>query len=946
MTVSNNPDGISANKEAENPVGECNLDHIPLFPVRYALTGDTVEKAKDGKACGKPPSSLAAVDNVTFELARVRCGYVNIFVESGLGTGSDSENMWHVFYHYTSAGDDNSSLPRIDTEKMRSGIPRYFYKYKWDNGSPDGSWSKYLKDGDGAQIKTYPYPFVALGSSKVWVAYSEERWPAHFFKRAQADASFRQKIMTMVQITGKPGQSEKYAPLTDLPNLARSFNPETSSDVYSFSNTIRHTPIEQEKWQYVANSLCARERGYVVLVNDPVAMALDLGAILILNQRAKEILSQENNYALVTGEIVEGLEKAGAIRTKTWSILPRGEDRPHIDDFTLQFENVKRNYINALGYLNEIDRGVFSVWTGLIDQTGDGSIHDNMMLYKQEFDAAAAEDKAEIAGTALFEIGRAAQAFALCSNAPIEAYFDGILAGVSKGPGGAAMAELIGKFGAALSTTLTVLSEKDFFYVLGYDAAIQTFSARLNKRGGDFYFTGQKLVNTIETRVVTFSTEAEARQAVQTLYAEGRYGAALSGQLPRGMSGNVVLDRQPGPYPGASPRASYSIQAVQVSIRQAPPPEWIQRADRLAEQYGSGTTLSGLAMVAAGFALQSAIGKWSQAKEYSQVRDWLFDPAIVTIAAFLNLVREIIKVEEVVQSMGPSSAAFYRIYARFPGLKGVTVAQVSQHGNAGRAMKALTGKAAGVITGVYLAASDLNDGWDRHDSNLITSGLLGGGSVIFFLAAGATTGPAGWFLLALAALAAVGSAVYGYFKLNNYELWVREGIWGGDERNSWWGRDRLLIENRLITAQAFAHKNMPDHKFASDSFVKELERFFDMTASLNIVNKSEGDGKIDILCAELKNPVNLNQLSLNVRLMAQWEVNGAPMARGLTYLDDYTIHFEEPGRASIKIEDAVFSNNQPRDILRPEIYVSAEFVRPNGKKLDGKGRFDYDIDKI
>jgi len=951
MTTENSaPAGMSADQEAGSPELQCDIDHIPLFPVRYTLTGEALVNAKDGTACGAPPASLASVDNVTFELARTRGGYVFIYTESGLGVGADTENLWHPFFHYTTPDDDNSAAPRIDTEKQRAGTAHHFYKYHWETGTADGAWNLYtndqLSEAGVENPQTYPYPFVALGTTKAWVAYSEERWPAHFFKKVQDDAAFRNKMMTEVQISEEPATSARYAPLSELPNLSRSFSDDASSiPSLAFTNSIRHTVIEPSAWTTVANSICAQRFGYVVLVDDPVAMALDLGAMIILQQEVKTRLAQKYMYPLVTGQIVQQLQESETIRTNTWSLL-WGESRPHIEDFEAQFERVKSESQAGLDAIHRVEQGVFATWRSLVDQTAPGSIHDRMTAYLDEFDAAPEEDRAEIAGSALYEFARAAQPFALCDNGQIAPYFDGILIG--QGTGGAsatAMATLIAKFGGALATTLTTAQDRNFFYLLGWSAAVETFSSRLNKRGNSFFLTGQRLVVMQEIQPQTFRTREDAAAAIERIYDAGRFNtASVSGgtRLPAAAIDNVITQTVGPRFPGAQSQTSYTIEAYRPMIAEEVPPSWLTRAKQVS--VNGAAPLSGLGVLAAGFSLSGAVSKWNEARNYRQVQDWLFDPSVVVLAAFTEFTMSIYAARQSANALAQSSQMFARFYGSLPSLSGTAIAQSYVGRGAGSFMRGLGAKILGPVLGLYMSGKDFNEGFSLDDNNMRIAGGLGASSVLAFAAAGFVTGPAGWIILTIGALAAVGGAVYGYYRLNNFEIWVRKGIWGGDADTEWWGRSRNTFAIRKFAAEDLANPNATNYAFASAAYEQEMEEFFNAAANLTVTNQTPGDGQLEIICPEINSAHDLTRLELEIYMYQPTEINGGHRRLDLTMSRDYTLRFDGGGRATIVLNPASFPTFAQVDRTRPDLFVVAQFTRSNGAVLNARERFPGSIE--
>lgn len=164
----------SQTQDADQTAALCDDSIIPIFPVRYALKGETLLSLNSSIREISSPSSIASLAGSDHELTRIRQGFFYIFVPLSAENGSDEKGVWHVFRYETLVSEDENSnheIPFTETNLHR----RYqFYKYNWIDGYAHGEW-----EADRTQV--YPYAFVPLNTSKIEVAYCETRWPGHFF---------------------------------------------------------------------------------------------------------------------------------------------------------------------------------------------------------------------------------------------------------------------------------------------------------------------------------------------------------------------------------------------------------------------------------------------------------------------------------------------------------------------------------------------------------------------------------------------------------------------------------------------------------------------------------------------------------------------------------------------------------------------------------------------
>ena len=207
---------FSETMEAGGTVAPCDESIIPIFPMRYALSVGILKQLPVTEATKLTIFSTSIESHPGMELLRIRQGYVFIYAENHRGLGSETRQIWQAFRYQTDGEDDNSSIPRADTQLQSRYSGGYnFLKYHWTDGTAGGNWEILPNE------RRYPYAFVSNQATTIWVAYSEYRWPAKFFERAANDMAFRNKMMARVEVQSQSGTHA--APLSRLAELAPVF---------------------------------------------------------------------------------------------------------------------------------------------------------------------------------------------------------------------------------------------------------------------------------------------------------------------------------------------------------------------------------------------------------------------------------------------------------------------------------------------------------------------------------------------------------------------------------------------------------------------------------------------------------------------------------------------------------------------------------------------------
>lgn len=293
-------ENLSATQSANDPVAPCDQNIIPIFPTRFAFKPDVLmEIANEYR-------NTSAEDNMHNEedycLRRIRQGFVYIFVPNtveDLDSCSDcSKGYWLVFRYHTSAEDQNSCEIRSDTETQGSG--QYtFQMYKWTDGHAAGKWEL-----DSSKI--YPYAYVPSTTTQIEIGYSEFRWPSYFFEEAERNPTFRENILTPVDLSAE--QTSFSAPMQDLDQHVEEFKPSLVDKISDF--LISQTGIAPEDKKTVAFCEHSKTKGRIVALHDPMGRILDINSLAKVVSNTQIKFASDYQYPLTIAQCIANIEES------------------------------------------------------------------------------------------------------------------------------------------------------------------------------------------------------------------------------------------------------------------------------------------------------------------------------------------------------------------------------------------------------------------------------------------------------------------------------------------------------------------------------------------------------------------------------------------------------------------------------------------------------------
>ena len=291
---------------------------IPLLPLRFALSNEAILKTRNKD--NPYPNMPEIGNNDGYVITRIRRGYVYVYYPDE----KEPSKKWEVFRYETGRDDANSREARDDTDE-RPFSPAYSFT-KYDIKSvADKMW---LFDRSNGATSTIP---VRADQKRLYIAYSEFRWPCVYFNELEKDEGLCVDDMTQV-VHDAPNDGQQTA-FSELYNLSEYFyeapfdvegwkkeNEKLDANIYAFEglgpdklidiNDIRYTQILPEYIPKAAwGSAFNDDRAKIIVLKDPLADQLDLNVYSVFLAKWLEVYIGIRHYPLVTGNFIKGIKE-------------------------------------------------------------------------------------------------------------------------------------------------------------------------------------------------------------------------------------------------------------------------------------------------------------------------------------------------------------------------------------------------------------------------------------------------------------------------------------------------------------------------------------------------------------------------------------------------------------------------------------------------------------
>ncbi|KZB51073.1 toxin VasX [Thalassospira xiamenensis] len=293
---------FSANADAEETFFPCQRQTIPILPVRFSLLPFDLDSLQKPTSISNPGS---------YVIRTLRRGFVYAYVEHPQepdgATDRQGPGSWYVFRFDTKGQDINSDFVPDKTENYHRA-DYSFTKYEWTDHYGEDEW-KY--DTATPPKKTI---WVPSWASKVWLAYSEYRWPPSFFRKGH-DAGYRKQLMQPVNLRG----TNKWAAHIDkAPELVEEYMPSSMRTDGGVNQWL--LDLSQVRFASAKPPQVTEDCGILVALHDRLGDVRELHCRLAEMIKHRQSFADAHIYPLQIGQICEGLKDHIPTRDSWYSV--------------------------------------------------------------------------------------------------------------------------------------------------------------------------------------------------------------------------------------------------------------------------------------------------------------------------------------------------------------------------------------------------------------------------------------------------------------------------------------------------------------------------------------------------------------------------------------------------------------------------------------------------
>ncbi|OSQ38193.1 toxin VasX [Thalassospira sp. MCCC 1A01428] len=374
---------FSANADSEETFFPCQRSSIPILPVRFSQLPYDLESAQEPSSIGSPGSRI---------IRTLRRGFVYVYVENPQEPGDASDRhgpgSWYVFRYDTKGQDINGDFVPSGTDSYHRA-DYSFTKYEWTDNYGADTW-RY--DSSTPASKTI---WVPKWASKVWLAYSEYRWPPAFFRQGHEE-SFRKQIMQPVNLRGS---NQWAAYIGKAEELVEEFKPSPSRVDPTLEARLA---LSQTKFAIATPPQISDECAVLAALHDPLGDILEMQFRYAAKIDHKQNFSKANVYPLTIGRFCKVIKEQ----------VPKRDEWYQMQDPAFA-ENWEISYDNLASIITSIDSTLDELITGINTHIGNESDHHlgkHLALgFGQENDPDAVGYASLLLGRALAGLGATAR---------------------------------------------------------------------------------------------------------------------------------------------------------------------------------------------------------------------------------------------------------------------------------------------------------------------------------------------------------------------------------------------------------------------------------------------------------------------------------------------------------------------------------------------------------
>ena len=830
---------VFSDNEADAIMASCDPNITPIFPVRYALTSETLTSVKNSTPNIPTPSGLGGGAH---DLRRLRSGYVYIYAHGGhpVEAQTEQEAIWLVFRYETVAGDANSETRRSDTETDLHGS-YVFTQYTALDGLLTNRW-------EADNSRRFPYAYVHRDVSKIHIAYSEERWPVWFFQQLGRSQDLRDKLMTEVELTAE--RTAHSAPLSEIAQHVTGFKGEEADPV---ENAIRHSALQPEEPRRVINCPNAQNNGILVALMDPLGEILDLGRVNEILAQSQKSYAEAYAYPLTTGAAVLR-HQAQIVSDTEGGFIGALRNNPIRNDFTATYNSLVDGQSSIEASLN---RTVAAMRRILMREGPGGLIEEHRLAFQglEGIENFAEFDRAEYGA---FILARALEPFAASPRGSAH------IAGIVDPTAG----EQTPVVAAAFQATMNAYSK------FNWEAATRIRQTLNPSRAPHFDVLIEATANEVATHWVRTTGDPRfikgAVQRVGGVVQSGTQGvpaanldryirtqfrnlgfAGVPAQAAEIHGGSLIAaadfddvlaaDGVNIPQFSQGSMSEFTNQQAAVLIEPNTNSATALATEGRIQRVGQGVGIA-VALVIAFSASQS----WDTTRyTVSSVGALAEDPKIILSAAVLDMFAASARLAEIRSTQAfmttTSREVFSRLFIQSRYLTPQVVStgvRTSSTATATRIASSVLGRIAGAIS-VILAGFAAWEAWQTGDySSFAANTLLAIGALIM-LWFGATIVGA----IVGVVLIVIGIAL-SIFSYSPIEKWVATSFWG--ESWTYWDVSRADTEELIDTAKALANPSAADHDRIKEFFEQEMLRYQQIVVAPRVINATNGDNAVEV----------------------------------------------------------------------------------------------------
>ncbi len=255
-----------------------------------------------------------------------------------------------VFWYETNVADDNASFLKFSVHDFNGCFrEQTFTRLIWPGSDPAEKWELV----SGSTFDTIKIP---EDIKRIEVAYSEEPWPADWFRNCESDAAFRAELMMPVEL--EPELTTASCAISLIENYVEEFKHDAANKAVDYD--IAHTGFSPTNKNKLGLNESQQFYGRVVVVPDPVGELLELERQAINVNATLMKHSADYLYPLTTGECIESVNSA------IFSTRNKLQDKTPFFDMPTQFDEIRRQLIQENDELSTTVRRLVKNHTALL----------------------------------------------------------------------------------------------------------------------------------------------------------------------------------------------------------------------------------------------------------------------------------------------------------------------------------------------------------------------------------------------------------------------------------------------------------------------------------------------------------------------------------------------------------------------------------------------------